>query len=252
VNIPHLHAIRTCLATGLLLTAAAPVPAQDLSGASQPGRQGEKVMLAYCIVGQGCQGYLSDVTHSQMQVLMPGTDALKGAKDPILVFPRNKAGEWTYYVDTRRSLIELHQVFGGVGEPETRLFPPELPGEFLPRSGQWQIASLSAPVAKDCLPGMAPALARQQPTFKSGPVTFKSPFHGRQLLDNPAIQWIKTAPNRYAATFQSAGNQMMFFRYEVQVVSPERIDGTSRVVINIPSQKTCTVTTPFRYTRTGN
>ena len=251
MNSPHLHATRLSLATGLLLAAVFPIAAQELSAAHHPGNQGEKVMLAYCIVDQGCQGYLSAVNHSQMLVLMPGTDALKGAKDPILVFPRNKAGEWTYYVDTRRTLKQLHQVFGGEGEPETRLFPPELPGEIQPRSGQWQIANLSAPVAKDCLPGIGPALARQQPSFKSGPVTFKSPFHGRQLLDNPAFQWIKTAPNRYAATFQSAGNQTMFFRYDVQVVNQDRIDGNTRVVINIPGQKTCTVTTPYRYTRSG-
>lgn len=240
------------LLTPVLLTASLVAPAQTPTGATLAANRGEKVMLAYCISGQGCQGYLSDLTHDQMTLLLPGTFALKDATDPILVFPRNKAGEWTYYVDTRRTLIELHQTFGGEGQPQTRLFPPELPGEHQPRDGQWQVASQGAPEVRDCLPAMASALARQIPSLKSGPVTFKTPFHGRQLLNSPSIQWIKTAPNRYTASLQAAGNQTMFFRYEVQVVNPERIDGTSRVVINIPGQKTCTVTTSFRYSRSGN
>ena len=243
----YLHRIAAALA---LAAATASAGAQTPTAAT--ANRGEKILMAYCMAGQGCTGQLTDWNVEDLQLLLPGTDAMNGAKDPILVFPRNKAGEWTYYVDTRRQLQELHREFGGQGQPQIVLFPPELPGEIQPRDGRWTVAAQGDPVVKDCPRGVGEALAGRTAMMRSGPVAFKRPFHGRQLIDNPAIHWLKTAPNRYAGALVTTGSQAMTFRYDVAVVGPERMDGQSRVLVNIPGLKTCTITTSFRYQRTGN
>lgn len=238
------------MATALTLTAAAASTGAQTPTAATANR-GEKILMAYCMAGHGCTGQLTDWNVEALQLVLPGTEAMKGAKDPILVFPRNKAGEWTYYVDTRRQLEELHREFGGKSQPQIALFPPELPGEIQPRDGRWTVAAQGDPVVRNCPQGVGAALAGRTAMMRSGPVTFKQPFHGRQLIDNPAIRWLKIAPNRYAGALVTAGSQAMSFRYEVDVVSAERIEGRSRVLVNIPGMKPCTVTTPFLYVRGG-
>lgn len=198
---PHPRLIHALL-SGLWVAAwAASAQAQQPQGQLN---RGEKLMLAYCVAGQGCKGQLASIGIDDVQVVLPGTEALKGAKDPILVFPRNKAGEWTYYVDTRHQLGELHRLFGGVGQPQIALFAPVLVGEIQPRDGQWTV-TVGKPVARDCLPGVSAGIARQMPMANGGKVAFKSPFHGRQLLDNPRMTWVKTEPNRYAGALKPPG-----------------------------------------------
>lgn len=232
----------------VLALAAAVQPASAQATRAQQGG-GEKLLMAYCVQGQGCRGHLADVSLDEVEVVLPGIGNPKGAKAPILVFPRDKNGEWTYYVDTRRQLGELHRLFGGVGQPEIALFAPVLDGEIQPRDGRWTVTT-GTPQARDCLPGVAAAVAKQMPAMKGGNIVFTKPFNGRQLIDNPKITWVKTAPNAYAAAMKPPdGKTAMVFRYEVQVASPERIDGTSRVVVSIPGMKTCRIDTPIAYRR---
>lgn len=231
-----------------VLLAGAAASAQAPAGHAWDG---EKVMLAYCIAGQGCTGQLSEVAMDDLQLLLPGTEAMRNAPNPVLVFPRNKAGEWTYYVDTRRQLGELHREFGGQGQPVIALFPPTLPGAIEPRDGHWQVTADAQPQVRNCLPGVAAALRGRTAMVRSGPMAFKRPFHGRQLIDNPSMRWIMTAPNRYTAALQAAGAQAMGFRYEIRVLGEDRMEGQARVQVDIPGQKTCSITTPFRYQRTA-
>ena len=205
--------------------------------------------MAYCMVGQGCRGHLSDVGLDEVEVVLPGIGNPKGAKDPILVFPRDKNGEWTYYVDTRRQLTNLHRLFGGTGQAEIALFPPMLDGEIQPRDGRWAVTT-GTPKVRDCLPGVASAVARQMPAMAGGNIVFAKPFDGRQLIDNPGITWVKTAPNAYAAAMKPPGGKSaMVFRYALRVVSPERIEGTAHVGVAIPGMKTCHIATPIAYHR---
>ena len=229
-----------------MLLATLPAIAQQPQGQLN---RGEKVMLAYCVAGQGCKGHLADVGIDELQVLLPGTEAMKGAKDPVLVFPRDKRGEWTYYVDTRRQLGELHREFGGVGQPEILLFSPTLSGEIQPRDGQWTVTS-GKPQTRNCLPGVADAVSRQMPSVAGGKIAFKAPFHGRQLIDNPSMSWVKTEPNRYVGVLTPPKKSTaMVFRYDMRVSSPERIQGQAQVRVNIPGMKTCSIDIPVVYQR---
>ena len=210
---------------------------------------GEKLLMAYCIAGQGCRGHLSDVGLDEVEVVLPGIGNPKGAKEPILVFPRDKSGEWTYYVDTQRQLTDLHRLFGGTGQAEVALFPPVLDGEIQPRDGRWTVTT-GTPKARDCLPGVASAVARQMPAMAGGNIVFTKPFDGRQLIDNPGMTWVKTAPNAYAAAMKPPGGKTaMVFRYALRVVSPERIEGTAHVGVAIQGMKTCHIDTPIAYRR---
>ena len=233
---------------GMLLAMLAAVPVAAQTPQVQLNR-GEKLLMAYCVQGQGCRGHLADVTLDEVEVVLPGIGNLKGAHAPILVFPRDKNGEWTYYVDTRRQLGELHRTFGGAGQPEIALFPPALDGDIQPRDGRWAVTA-GTPKAHDCLPGVASAVARQMPAIGGGDITFAKPFNGRQLIDNPRMSWVKTAPNAYAAAMKPPnGKTAMVFRYEMRVASAERINGKARVIVSIPGIKTCRIETPVSYRR---
>ena len=240
------HLKTPCAGMLLAMLAALPAVAQEPQGQLN---RGEKLLMAYCVQGQGCRGHLADVTLDDVEVVLPGIGNPKGAKDPILVFPRDKNGEWTYYVDTRRQLGELHRAFGGVGQPEIALFPPSLDGDIQPRDGRWAVTT-GTPKAHDCLPGVASAVARQMPAMAGGNIAFSKPFNGRQLIDNPRMTWVKTAPNAYAAALKPPnGKTAMVFRYEMRVAAPERIDGKGWVIVSIPGMKTCRIETPISYRR---
>ena len=146
-------------------------------------------------------------------------------------------------------MTNLHRLFGGTGQAEIALFPPMLDGEIQPRDGRWAVTT-GTPKVRDCLPGVASAVARQMPAMAGGNIVFAKPFDGRQLIDNPGITWVKTAPNAYAAAMKPPGGKSaMVFRYALRVVSPERIEGTAHVGVAIPGMKTCHIATPIAYRR---
>ena len=146
-------------------------------------------------------------------------------------------------------MTNLHRLFGGTGQAEIALFPPMLDGEIEPRDGRWAVTT-GMPKVRDCLPGVASAVARQMPAMAGGNIVFAKPFDGRQLIDNPGITWVKTAPNAYAAAMKPPnGKTAMVFRYEMRVASPERIDGKGWVIVSIPGMKTCRIETPISYRR---
>jgi hypothetical protein len=241
------HMRTTCAGLSLALLGVLPAAAQEPQGLLN---RGEKLLMAYCVQGQGCRGHLADATFDDVEVVLPGIGNPKGAKAPILVFPRDKNGEWTYYVDTRHQLGELHRMFGGVGQPEIGLFPQALGGDIQPRDGRWTVTT-GTPQAQGCLPGVASAVARQMPAMVGGELVFAKPFNGRQLIDNPKMTWVKTAPNAYAAALKPPnGKTAMVFRYEMRVAAPERIDGKALVIVSIPGMKTCRIDTPVSDRRT--
>lgn len=102
----------------------------------------DKVPILYCYGEDGCAGYWSPFTYPQLDWLIGMLGVLEeaGPGRPV-VFLRNQSGEFTHYVDLRRSFAEINELFGGQGEPafrpHTPISRPSSPGTAI---GRWRPA----------------------------------------------------------------------------------------------------------------
>ena len=232
-----------------LLPALAAAQAPAAPAAAKSAASGDRVAWALCQTGQGCQVCDTSLTHAQVDASLGAMGLISGNPGHIVTVMRTKAGDWTWYYDTRRPAPELDKYFGGPGRANKGACPP-LPGDHQPRDGQWSVANGKA-VAKKCPAGLDRQLASLQ-LFRSGPVKFAKPFRAADALPGQSVAWVQVAPNKHVGSFAPAGQKGMQARYELEVVSPEAMKGQLKIAVPIPGQPTCEVQMPFDYRRSGD
>ena len=209
----------------------------------------EKVMVAYCQDGKGCEAYLSDLTYSEADLVLNYLGNLEKAKGNILVFTENNQKQWIHY-HSNFDLKKLHQnIFGGQGQPVIRLFPAVLSNDIQPKDGFWSIKS-SNPKVTGCPNGVAEQVSKQK-FAESGQVKFSQPFKATDMIKHQSIKWLKLAPNQYKAKIFMAGNTQAMFNsvYEIKIVNPNLIKGQAISKINVPTSRNCKIVMDFTYTR---
>lgn len=207
----------------------------------------ESVRWALCQLEQGCQLCELPITHLQADLALSALGTVRDAPGHTVTVMRNRAGEWTWYYDTRRSPAELHAYFGGSGEPNQGTCAA-LPGDLQPRDGKWSIQAAPA-TSKNCPAGLDAQL-QVLPMPQSGPVVFDKPFRASSVL--PGASWIQIAPNRHVGSIAPAGNDSLKGHYTLEVVSETAMRGELKVTAPIPGQPACEIRMGFNYSRSGD
>jgi len=227
----------------LALVVSLPAAAQAPTGAS------DRVTLAFCRSGEGCDTCDTTLSHAQADASLGALGLVADSPGHIVTVMRNKQGEWTWYYDTRRTPEDLDRSFGGPGRGKQAACAT-LPGGHQPRDGQWTVHN-ETPVAKNCPAGVAENLSTLQ-LFRSGPVRFRKPFAAADALPGEDVAWLQTGPDSHVGSFSPAGNSAMRARYQLQVTSPEAMAGKLQVVVTVPGAAPCEVAMDFHYRRTGD
>ena len=204
--------------------------------------------LAYCETGKGCTFCQSAYSYDDIDSMLGYLGTYKSEKG-VMTFFRNKEGEQRHYPERKRSRSQLHEYFGGKGEPAASAnCPMAFPG-IQPRDGNWTIRT-EKPISKNCPAGTAEQLDKIT-LFGSGPKTFSKPFVPTDLLSVQEIKWISLGPNEYRGVFDGAIGSFNTI-YDVTVQSPESMTGSLSAEIKIPGQPVCSIRKTFNYTRTGD
>ncbi|KFN48106.1 hypothetical protein [Arenimonas metalli] len=209
----------------------------------------DRVDWALCLSGEGCHVCESSLTHAQADQALGALGLISDAPGHTVTVMRKNDGNWTWYYDTRRPARELDRYFGGPGRAKQSACAT-LPGDHVPRDGQWSVANGKATL-KNCPAALAGQVQAMQ-MFRSGPVTFAKPFRAADALPGKDVAWLQSGPNQHVGSFAPAGKAGLRARYALTVESPERMAGTLQVFAPIPGQPTCEVAMPFTYRRTGD
>jgi len=209
--------------------------------------QAERVRWALCQLEQGCQLCELPITHEQADLALSAMGMVRDAPGHTVTVMRNRAGEWTWYYDTRRAPAELHAYFGGGGEPTSGTCPA-LPGDIQPRDGHWTITP-QATTTRNCPQGLASQL-QVMPLPASGAVRFDTPFRAVAAL--PGAAWIQIAPNRHVGSIAPAGDAGLKGQYTLEVASESAMSGELRLSAPMPGQPVCEIRMGFDYRRSGD
>ncbi|MFN7782101.1 MAG: hypothetical protein ACK5PG_05125 [Lysobacterales bacterium] len=233
----HIHP--SCTFAPLLLLGLLSVPVAEA--------RAEGVRWALCELDAGCRFCTLPITHVQADVALSALGLIRDAPGHTVTVLRNRAGEWTWYYDTRRTPAELHSYFGGQGAPVEGACPG-LPEAVQPRDGHWRLAPSPAQ-SKNCPAGLDAQLQAQLPLPGAGEIRFQRPFQASDTL--PVAAWVPVAPNRQVGVFAPAGADGLRGIYSLDVVSEDAMRGELRVIAPIPGQASCEVTISFEYRREG-
>lgn len=122
-----------------------------------------------------------------------------------------------------------------------------------PQDGLWAWDMGQAQGSATCLPGLAESLQGLLPQQRSEQMRFENPFHPAQLVDDTRVQWERRSPNHFVARASNVRLQGFALpldaHYELQVISPTRMQGRARV--HLEAWQPCTVTAPFEFHRRG-
>jgi hypothetical protein len=206
-----------------------------------------EVKIAFCQFEAGCKFYQTSLTYKQVDGLLGYLGVYEKDKG-IMVFFRNKQNQDVHYPDQKRSPKELHQYFGGKGEPTTAKGDVLPFTNIQPKDGNW-LAVTETPIAKGC-----PAQLQEQlgeiASIKSGNRTFKKPFTPDELLP-PDTTWINTATNSFKAVILPATKPAFTSIYDFEIVSPTLVKGILTINVQIPNQPTCEIKTNFTFTHSN-
>ncbi|SDD09561.1 hypothetical protein [Aquimonas voraii] len=205
----------------------------------------EGVRWALCELDAGCRFCTLPITHVQADLALSALGLIGDAPGHTVTVFRNRAGEWTWYYDTRRPPAELHAYFGGEAAPSEGACPA-LPDALQPRDGRWSL-TLAPARSKNCPAGLDAQLQSQLPLPSSGDVRFERPFDARATL--PGAAWVPVAPNRLVGAVAPAGSDGLRGTYALEVVSETAMRGELKVVAPIPGQANCEVQVSFDYRR---
>lgn len=156
----------------------------------------EKLVVAYCQTGQGCEACRTTYTHAEAIALGVIREYHDGGS---LVVWRDGGGDWRSESVERATPSGLVQRFGRTGAEGGVTFHascaarPPLPGAIQPRGGEWQIAS-EAPGFEGC-PASVRALAEGATGAITDRMAFPTPFLGEIPGVTPAM--IQTGPNQF-------------------------------------------------------
>ena len=205
-----------------------------------------EVKIAFCKLESGCKFYETGYTYKQVDGMLGYLGVFERDKG-IMVFFRNKQGEDVHYPDQKRTPKQLHEYFGGKGEPiiaKGGVLPFE--NSIQPLDGNWIVVT-EAPIAKGCPEQMQSQLGGIA-SLKSGSKTFSKPFIPEDLLpDN--TPWISTSLNKYKAFVLPKTNPSFKSIYDFNLVSPSSIKGSLTINVEIPNQPKCEIKTNFTYNR---
>jgi hypothetical protein len=231
-----------------LRSALSPIAVLGLLSTASPEARAESVRWALCQLEQGCQLCELPVTHAQADIALSALGLIRDAPGHTVTVMRNRAGEWTWYYDTRRPPAELHAYFGGSGAaPEGAC--PALPDALQPRDGRWTLEPAPAQ-SKNCPGGLDAQLQAQLPMPSAGDIRFERPFRASAVL--PGAAWVQTAPNAHVGSFVPAGKDSLHGRYALDVRSEDAMQGELTVIAPIPGQAACEIRIRFDYRRVGD
>lgn len=229
-------------------SALGPIALSGLLSAASPDTHAESVRWALCQLEQGCQFCELPVSHTQADLALSALGLISDAPGHTVTVMRNRAGEWTWYYDTRRPPVELHAYFGGSGAaPEGAC--PALPDTLEPRDGRWSLEP-SAAQSKNCPAGLDAQLHAQLPMPKAGDIRFERPFRASAVL--PGAAWVQTAPNAHVGSFVPAGKDSLHGRYVLNIRAEDAMQGELTVIAPIPGQAACEIRIQFDYQRIGD
>lgn len=201
-----------------------------------------KLVTASCEMGSGCSFQLSDNPPSEFDVVY-GTDAgyHEALPENAILVDAKIEGNWEHYVETGMSRSELDKFFGGDGFTQLQVFNPW----FQPLNGEWRVQI--GTVTGDICYGQESNLFKSmlQGITAKGNLTFLRPFHARTLLNSPEVKWRRITPDRYSGYL---GNQYMNLRFNVQLITERKIEGSFVVTIKVPTKPVCVNRIPVTYT----
>lgn len=222
-----------------------PLVLLGLLSVQAPATGADSVRWALCEPDAGCRLCALPITHAQADLALSAMGLIRDAPGHTVTVFRNRAGEWTWYYDTRRPPAELHAYFGGEAGPSEGACPA-LPEALQPRDGRWSL-TLAPARSKNCPAGLDAQLQSQLPLPSSGEVRFERPFDARATL--PGAAWVPVAPNRLVGAVAPAGSDGLRGTYALEVVSETAMRGELTVVAPIPGQANCEVQMSFDYRR---
>lgn len=204
-----------------------------------------QVTIAYCKIDGGCKFYQTQYSYKDVDNMLGYMGVFERDKG-IMTFFKNKQGQDIHYPDKKRNPRELHEYFGGKGEPNIAKGGIILPFDktIQPKDGNW-IAQTDKPILKNC-PSQLGTQTDNIASIKSGNKVFSKPFKPTDLLPN--TKWLTLAENNYRVAILNDTQTAFKTFYTVNVLSPVQITGIADIYVTIPNQKTCEIKINFTYT----
>ncbi|RYU95029.1 hypothetical protein [Emticicia agri] len=206
----------------------------------------DKPKVAFCQLPKGCVFYDHPFTYKQLDLMFDYLGTYENKKG-ILAFVTNVIGERMNYPDRKRSPKELHEYFGGKGEPLVVPWSMSIHQNIQPEDGKWTIAS-EKPQVGNCPKGVETQLEKVK-MLESGDKTFDKPFSPVALLPAKEAKWFPVEPNVYKCILQLTDSDVITTIYDVKVISPESMSGTMNYTFKIPNLPTCRIKINFKYTK---
>lgn len=206
----------------------------------------EKPKVAFCETGKGCIFYDHPFSYKQLDVMFNYMGVFREKKG-ILTFLVNNQGERINYPDTKRNSKELHEYFGGKGEPPIKPWTMTMFQSIQPEDGNW-IVKNERPQTSKCPKGVSEQLDKLQ-LIKSGNKTFGKPFSPVELLPAKEAHWFTVGPDLYKGLIMVSNSDSITTVYDVKVNTPKSIDGTMNYTIKIPGLAACRIKIDFKYTK---
>lgn len=204
-----------------------------------------QVTIAYCKIDGGCKFYQTQYSYKDVDGMLGYLGVFERDKG-IMTFLKNKQGQDVHYPDKKRSPRELHEYFGGKGEPNIAKGGIISPFDktIQPKDGNW-IAKTEKPILKNC-PSLMDTQTDNIASIKNGNKVFSKPFTPADLFPN--VKWLTLAENNYRVAILNDTQTAFKTFYTVNVLSPVQIAGVADIYVTIPNQKTCEMKINFTYT----
>lgn len=202
-----------------------------------------QVTIAYCKFEQGCKFYQTQYSYKDIDIMLGYLGTFEKNKG-TMVFFKNKQGQDIHYPDSKRSIKQLHEYFGGKGEPNIAKGGVPFDKTIQPKDGNWTTQT-DKPILKNC-PSQLANQTDGFANFKSGNKVFSKPFNPSDLLP-PNTKWLTLSENTYRAMVLPEAQAAFKTFYNVNVVSHELINGVADIYVNIPNQKTCEMKVNFTF-----
>jgi hypothetical protein len=210
----------------------------------------EKMMVAYCTKGEGCQFWLSSLNAADSDLLLGTGNLIQQNKNGMIVMVKKGNSFEFEYVDTKRSRKELDRVYGGGGNDEIVLFP--WANEIQPQDGRWTVkqgaVSINAGCPKTMRQGLLQGL-KTTPPATSGNKTFSQPFKPTDLINTKSVRWVKRGSNQYRALIDLGSSRTMTAFFDFTILAPNKVKAVSTSTIRIPSVGVCTAVSEYTFTR---
>lgn len=210
------------------------------------GQANEKPKVAFCEMGEGCVFYTHPFTYKQLDNIFNYLGDYETRKG-ILTFMKNKQGEEINYPDRKRNPKELHEYFGGKGEPPVKPWTVGIYPHIQPEDGNWTVQN-QKPQVSNCPKGVESQLDKVQ-MIQSGNKVFNKPFSPVELLPAKEVLWFPIKPNVFKGILQLPDAPNFTTVYDVKILSPKSMEGLMNYSIKIPGLPTCKINVNFKYTK---